>query len=192
MGRPREFDIDRAVDTAMGLFWRQGYAKTSLTDLTHALKITPPSFYFAFGSKEKLFKKALDRYMDTQFAYFDQALCQPTSRGVATFLLKSFAEAYTDPAHPGCLCVNSSSPCSASDDPIRKEIGKWRSSVHGKLSKRFKLAKAQKDLPADADPDDLADYLLIVGTGMALAAQSGASRKDLLCTVTTALNAWPT
>jgi AcrR family transcriptional regulator len=191
MGRPREFDIDQAVDTAVGLFWRKGYEKTSLSDLTHALKITPPSFYFAFGSKEKLFKKALDRYMNTQLAYFDQALCQPTSRGVATLLLKGFAEGYTNPAHLGCLCVNSSSPCSTSDDPIREEIAKWRSSVHDKLSKRFKLAKAQKDLPVDASPDDLTDYLLIVATGMALAAQSGASRKDLLRTVATALKAWP-
>ena len=191
MGRPREFDIDRAVDTAVGLFWRKGYEKTSLTDLTQALKITPPSFYFAFGSKEKLFKKALDRYMDDVFAYFDEALCQPTSRGVATLLLKSFAEGYTNPAHPGCLCINSSSPCSTSDDPIRQEIGKWQSLVHDKLSKRLKLAKAQKDLPVDANPDALTDYLLIVATGMALAAQSGASRKDLLRVVTTALKIWP-
>lgn len=191
MGRPREFDIDKAIDTALDLFWRNGYDKTSLTDLTQALKITPPSFYFAFGSKEKLFKKVLDRYMDVHFAYFDQALCQPTSRGVATLLLQSFAEAYSNPAHPGCLCINSSSPCSTSDDPIRKEIGKWQSSVHDRLSKRLKLAKAQKDLPVDANPDALTDYLLIVATGMALAAQSGASLKDLQRVVTTALKAWP-
>jgi AcrR family transcriptional regulator len=191
MGRPREFDIDRAVDTAMSLFWRQGYQKTSLTDLTQALKITPPSFYFAFGSKEKLFQRALDRYMETQFAYFDQALCQPTSRGVATAFLKGFTEAYTNPEHPGCLCINSSSPCSTSTDPIRKEIAKWQSLIHGKISKRLQLAKAQKDLPVDANPDDLTDYLLIVTSGMALAAQSGASRKDLLRVANTALKTWP-
>jgi AcrR family transcriptional regulator len=160
--------------------------------LTDALKITPPSFYFAFGSKEQLFKKSIECYMSNHFGYFEEALSQPTSLEVAEFLLKGFAQAYTDPAHPGCLCVNSASPCSKRNDVVRHEIAKWRIAVSGKLSSRFKQAKAQKDLPADAHPDDLAQYLLIVGSGMALAAQSGVSRKDLLRTVATALKAWPT
>jgi AcrR family transcriptional regulator len=86
MGRPREFDIDEAIDIALDLFWRNGYEKTSLSDLTGALKISPPSFYFAFGSKEQLFKKALDRYASVQIRHFEEALRQPTSLGVATLL----------------------------------------------------------------------------------------------------------
>ena len=100
MGRPREFDVDKAVDTALDLFWRHGYDKTSLEDLTSAIKITPPSFYFAFGSKEQLFKKSLERYMSNQFGYFEEALSQPTSLGVATFLLKGFAESLYQPGSP--------------------------------------------------------------------------------------------
>ena len=191
MGRPREFDIDEAIDIALDLFWRNGYEKTSLSDLTGALKISPPSFYFAFGSKEQLFKKALDRYASVQIRHFEEALRQPTSLGVATLLLKGFADGYTDPAHPGCLCINSASPCTNGNDPIRQEIAKWRSVLGRKLRKRFKEAKAQKDLPADVNPEDLAQYLLVVGSGMALAAQSGAGRKDLQKIAAIALNAWP-
>ena len=62
MGRPREFDIETALDTAGELFWRKGYEGTSLSDLTGAIGITPPSFYFAFKSKEALFKQVVDRY----------------------------------------------------------------------------------------------------------------------------------
>jgi hypothetical protein len=62
MGRPREFDIEKALDTAGELFWRKGYEGTSLSDLTGAIGITPPSFYFAFKSKEALFKQVVDRY----------------------------------------------------------------------------------------------------------------------------------
>lgn len=52
MGRPREFDIEKALDTAGELFWRKGYEGTSLSNLTGAIGITPPSFYFALKSKE--------------------------------------------------------------------------------------------------------------------------------------------
>ena len=57
MGRPREFDIEKALDTAGELFWRKGYEGTSLSDLTGAIGITPPSFYFAFKSKAALFRQ---------------------------------------------------------------------------------------------------------------------------------------
>ena len=62
MGRPREFDIEKAIETATNLFWEKGYEGTSLSDLTKAIGITPPSFYFAFGSKEGLFRKVIERY----------------------------------------------------------------------------------------------------------------------------------
>ena len=74
MGRPREFDIDKALDTAGELFWRNGYERTSLSDLTEAIGITPPSFYFAFGNKEKLFKQVVDRYQSGHLGFFGEAL----------------------------------------------------------------------------------------------------------------------
>ena len=62
-GRKRAFDDQAALQTAMELFWRQGYEGTSIADLTRALGINPPSLYAAFGSKRDLFEKTLDRYM---------------------------------------------------------------------------------------------------------------------------------
>ena len=62
MGRPRTFDMDQALDQALQVFWEKGYAGTSIADLTEAMGVNPPSLYAAFGNKEKLFKKALDRY----------------------------------------------------------------------------------------------------------------------------------
>jgi AcrR family transcriptional regulator len=191
MGRPREFNLDNAVDTAVDLFWRNGYDKTSLTDLTQALKITPPSFYFAFGSKEALFKKVVERYMAGQNEFLSEALRQPTSRGFVTRLLEGIADLYSDPAHPGCLCGNSMSPCTEQNDPVQKELAKWRAAFSKTLRQRFKQAKLDKDLPSDADPDGLTQYVLIMGYGMALAAQSGASRKQLRLAVATALKTWP-
>jgi AcrR family transcriptional regulator len=62
VGRPRKFDIDEALDRAVLVFWQLGYERTTLTDLCEAMSINRPSLYAAFGTKEQLFHRALDRY----------------------------------------------------------------------------------------------------------------------------------
>ena len=143
MGRPREFDIEKALDTAGELFWRNGYDQTSLSDLTAALKISPPSFYFAFGSKERLFETVLARYVDGHLGFVKEALALPRARAVAERLLNGFADACTDPAHPpGCLGLNCSLPCPEDADPVRRALAEMREQTRDQLCKRFKRAKA--------------------------------------------------
>src|SRR5580692_5598487 len=74
LGRPRSFDIDGALDRALQVFWRTGYEGASLTDLTKAVGVNRPSLYAAFGDKEALFRKALDRYLKGPAAYTQEAL----------------------------------------------------------------------------------------------------------------------
>ena len=192
MGRPREFDIDKALDTAGELFWRNGYERTSLSDLTEAIGITPPSFYFAFGNKEKLFKQVVDRYQSGHLGFFEEALGLPTARAVVERLLYGFADAYTTKPHPpGCLALNCSLPCSDDADSVRQDLADRRKAVKVALRKRLKRSKSDGDLPADANPDTLARYVLTLGWGMAVEAQSGARREDLYRTVKLALKSWP-
>src|SRR2546422_11461601 len=61
-GRPREFDREAALEQAIDVFWRHGYEATSVSDLTAAMGINPPSLYAAFGDKEKLFLEAVEPY----------------------------------------------------------------------------------------------------------------------------------
>ena len=65
MARPRSFDTDSVLTSAMMLFWQQGYEATSIRDLERASGLTAPSLYGAFGNKEALFTAALQRYVDT-------------------------------------------------------------------------------------------------------------------------------
>jgi AcrR family transcriptional regulator len=156
-GRPRAFDVDRALDRVLHLFWRKGYEGTSLSDLTRAMAINRPSLYAAFGDKEALFRRALDRYADGPAAHVRAALDQPTARAVVDHFLRRMADLITNPRNPaGCLNVQGAQACNASAEPIREQLALRRAAGEKALRQRLKRAKAEGDLPRDANPTDLA------------------------------------
>ena len=107
--------MEEAVAAATRLFWR-GYDRTSLTDLTSALGIAPASFYFAFGSKEALFRQVVDRYLSAREDAFEAAFRSATPRDAVAALLRGYVDVVTDPGHaPGCLVVNSSPSAESSE-----------------------------------------------------------------------------
>jgi AcrR family transcriptional regulator len=109
-GRPREFDLDVALDAAIEVFWRQGYEGTTLDDLTRAMGINRPSLYAACGNKEETFMRAVARYAQVDMAHVDEALGQPTARAVAKHFVRSNVLAITDPSKPpGCLSIQGGS-----------------------------------------------------------------------------------
>ena len=99
-GRTRQFDEDEALDRAMEVFWRRGYEGATLPELTAAMGINRPSLYAAFGNKEQLFRKALDRYRSGPVAFVREALKEPTARGVAEGLFRGVVRLLDDPANP--------------------------------------------------------------------------------------------
>lgn len=190
MGRPREFELDGAIEKATGLFWQNGYEGTSLSDLTTAIGISPPSFYFAFGSKEGLFRKVIERYFAEQNKLVEAAFRKPTPRAVVMHFLRGYAEMLTDPLHaPGCLALNSSLPCSAGD-PLRAWLADMREQTRIRFRDRFAEARGAGS-PVGMDADDLARLVMVTAWGLAVEAQSGATRKELRRTVALALPAWP-
>jgi AcrR family transcriptional regulator len=192
VGRPRAFDIDQALDRALQVFWRKGYEGTSLSDLTKAMGINRPSLYAAFGNKEALFRKALDRYAEGPAAYTRKALDEPTARAVVERLLRGVIDLLTDPCTPqGCLAVQGALACGDAADAIRQELISRRVAGEAALRQRLERAIADGDLPADADPADLARYVTTISQGMAVQAAGGASREELQRVVAMALRAWP-
>src|SRR4051812_14500837 len=122
-GRPREFNIERALDAALMLFWRHGYEGTSLAALTDAMGINVPSLYAAFGNKETLFKRALDRYVQRPASYLPTALKQPTARRVVEKLFSGAISMAMNPRHPdGCLLVHGALATGPLSESIRKEL----------------------------------------------------------------------
>src|SRR5262249_47990068 len=94
-GRPREFHPHQARARARDVFWRKGYEGAPISDLPEAMGINRPSLYAAFGNKEELFRKALDRYAQGPAAYTYDALEESTAGAVAARLLREAADALT-------------------------------------------------------------------------------------------------
>ncbi len=192
MARTRDFDLDTAIDSALQEFWRKGYEGTSLTDLTAAMGINRPSLYAAFGNKEGLFRRVLERYVANQGQQLEAALSAPTAREAVERVLYFYADAAGVPDRPrGCLLVQGALACSEDSQPIQRELAEQRDAGEAALAERLKRAKAQGDLPSDESPADLARYVFAVCNGLAVQATGGATRAELRRVVARALLAWP-
>ena len=123
VGRPRNFDPEKALEKALRVFWRRGYEGASLPELTKAMGINRPSMYATFGNKEQLFKKAVDRYCEEPTAYLAECLAAPTVREVAERLIRGTAERLACPKNPrGCLILQGALACGKESESIRRDL----------------------------------------------------------------------
>ncbi|GGA92052.1 TetR family transcriptional regulator [Brucella endophytica] len=193
MGRHREFDVDKALDAVLCVFWRKGYEGASYADLTAAAGVERPALYSAFGNKEAMFRLVLARYYERYLNYFPAALELPTARDVAAYLLHRAVDLHTRyPEHPGCLGVNGVLAGSDEAEPVRQALIEARAAGEAQLRERFERAKAEGDLPDTAKPAALAAFILAVLHGMAVQAKAGFSREMLEAVAEQALSTWPT
>jgi AcrR family transcriptional regulator len=193
-GRPRAFDRDVALRRAMELFWRQGFESTSMTDLTTTMGIASPSIYACFGSKEQLFRQAVELYAATEGLGPRLALQQtPGTRAAILAMLSANADRFADPATPpGCMVVLASVSGSGKNPDLQAFLAERRQEMHTAILERLRRGAAHGDLPPTADAAALATYYMTVLQGMALAARDGATHADLTVVITCAMAAWDT
>ncbi len=192
-GRPRTFDPDAALETAMRLFWEHGYEATSLAQLTEAIGVSAPSLYAAFGDKETLFLRAVERYQarggDQTQALFGEA--KTAREAVARTLLES-AIRLTDPKYPrGCMVVLSAISVSEEAASVQKELMKCRSGWEKEMKRRIERGVKDGDVPQSVNAGALASFYMAVLQGMSLHAKDGASRERLKEIGEAAMGAWP-
>jgi AcrR family transcriptional regulator len=192
MSRAREFDVDHAVDAALHVFWQKGYEGTSLANLTEALGINRPSLYAAFGSKEGLFLRAVDRYIAGPGAPVSAAMNADTAHEVARRMMRFYADAAGQPDRPrGCLLVQGALVCGEEGDSVKRALADKRHFSEGALVARFERARRDGDLAKDARPADLARYVWTVCNGLAVQAVGGATREQLRRVIDIAMRGWP-
>jgi AcrR family transcriptional regulator len=191
-GRTRQFDVDEALDRALEVFWARGYEGTTLPELTRAMGINRPSLYAAFGNKEQLFRKALDRYQAGPMSFLSKALSKSTARAVveATFLGFVRLQRDRDKAR-GCLVVSAALTCGEEAETVRRQLAQLRQLAVTALRERFERAMQEGDLPAGTDCATLARYIATVLNGLAVQAASGATEKELRLVSELALQTWP-
>ncbi len=191
-GRPRSFDLNEVLDKALEVFWQKGYEGASLPDLTQAMGINKPSLYAAFGNKEQLFLKAVERYENRPDAFFYPSLQQPTAYQVIERMLRGAAATACDPEKPsGCLLVQSALSCSDDAMRVKQALIERRQAGAQLLTQRLQRAHAEGDLPADVDPAALANFVITVLHGMSVQASSGTCGAALHAVVEFALRAVP-
>jgi len=189
-GRPREFDTDEALASALRVFWARGYEGASLTELTEAMGITRPSLYAAFGNKEALFKRALDLYQAEKLAYVQSALEAATARGVAERMLEGTIENITSECR-GCLGVIASVSCSHEASPIRDDVQARAQTARCAIVERMQRAIDEGDFTIPVEAEAMTRYLLALLQGISVQAGSDASRDELRRVADAALAIWP-
>lgn len=190
-GRPRSFDRDAVLEKAMEVFWAKGYEATSISDLTEAMGINPPSLYAAFGDKEKLFLEAVERYQASRGA--SCPYCEePTAKGAIRKLLTYMAEELTASTHPrGCMMMMAAVTAGSASRDLQARLARSRTEARERMRERIAAGIEDGDVPAGTDAAALADFFSTIVTGMSLQARDGATRKSLLATVERAMTLFP-
>jgi TetR/AcrR family transcriptional regulator, copper-responsive repressor len=190
-GRPRSFDRDAALERAMEVFWKHGFEGASLSDLTEAMGINPPSLYAAFGDKEHLFLEAVERYQEKRGAACPYADA-PTARDAVERLLTYTASEFSRPCNPrGCLMVMAATTSSTSSPQLQAALAERRAASRARLKARIDRGVREGELPRGTNTATLADFYATILSGMSLQARDGASRRRLMATVESAMRAWP-
>jgi AcrR family transcriptional regulator len=193
-GRPRTFNIDDALDMAVGVFWKQGFLNASLSELTAAMGVNKPSLYAAFGDKEALYLRALERYVSKRLAHLAEALDAESDGRVAVLgFLRALGALYADPKHPGCFVINGAADLGGTSIPpsVEQALRRTLQTNEARLRARLERARRDHDLPEDADSDALASFFMSTVAGMGVLAKAGAKRGKLDAIIDVAMAPWP-
>ncbi len=192
-GRPRGFNRETALLRAMEVFWAHGYEGATLAALQSAMGgITPPSFYAAFGSKEALFREAVEIYSKTLGAPMARALEEPsTAREAVAALLHASINAFSKPGLPrGCMLVLGAIDSSPANRAIRDYLRRLRARRQKTILRRLQRGLKEGEFGRGLDLRALASFYATVIDGLAIQARDGASRKTLVSAADCALAAW--
>ncbi|WP_153005355.1 TetR/AcrR family transcriptional regulator [Aureimonas ureilytica] len=180
-GRPREFDFDRALNAAMLEFWKNGYSATSLSDLSRCMRISSPSIYAAYGSKEELFTSTIKYYQDNYATELKSSLSVNDSFfcKIENFL-ESAIDLYTRSDLPkGCFLLLAHASNSPDDGILQTYLSRarwsWVATVKDIIDEAIKIGELRAETPSDA----IAMMTVATLQGLAVAARDGVCKDRL-------------
>jgi len=185
MARPREFDVDTALERALDVLWSKGYEATSLDDLCEATDLSRSSLYATFGSKRKLLLRSVERYVERRTPNIAAILARPVPiRDAFAALLQEFIDQIVSgPGRRGCFLGN----CAA-------ELARSDRAAMAQVREGLARAKTRGELRSDADVMALARFLTSAIQGLRLVGKVNPNRpalKDIAKTMLQCLGEQP-
>ncbi len=180
-GRPREFDIDRALEPATQQPWAVGYEATSLQDLLKSMGLSKSSLYQTFGNKHELFIRCLDHYQQSMVDKLNEQLDSSDSvkQFIGNFLEGVIAEAKNSSGRKGCLLVNTANELSQRDADIAKAVTDGTVNVAKLFQQAIELGKQKKEINVDTSTEHLVSYLITSISGLRTMIKAGAETSTL-------------
>lgn len=179
IGRPIEFDPEKALDAAVDVFWCKGYEATSMSDLLTAMKLSKSSLYQSFGSKRQLFTRCLTRYQERFTSELNHGLKEAKSgRRFIESVFQAVAETAQQPeGEKGCLVGNSASELGQRDTVFAKPVAQGLRGLGEVFKAALKRAQTEGDVPPHADLNALASYLVSSMTGLRTLIKAGLDKR---------------
>lgn len=180
-GRPRSFDRAKALEAALGVFWKKGFAPATIAELCAAMGINPPSLYAAFGNKAQLFMEAVEHYERLYWDdTWDRMSAEPDVHAAIEGFFSDAANILTTPDAPcGCVVVMGAINVPAEFQSVADALRQLREEGRRLFLERLELGLSDGQLPRGTDIDRLATTLNTLLQGMSIEASDGASRARL-------------
>lgn len=174
VGRPRKRTVEETLELAMQTFWERGYASTSIKDLSDAIGVGPSSLYNTFGSKEALYARCLEAYVERKSGWLREALDRQPLQAALFAVLERAPTVYTAPGPHGCAVLSACKRPEPHDAAVE-----WRAHTLGFFRERLEAGQAAGELPSDIDPAAVARLLLATLSGLSQQARDGATLDEL-------------
>jgi TetR/AcrR family transcriptional regulator, transcriptional repressor for nem operon len=186
MARTLEFDVDNALDKAMRLFWKSGYASTSLRELLNSMGIGEGSFYNTLKSKKHVYLESLRHFNATIGRERGAALLTPPTATLGIrALFHCVLDCLDDPKAPSRLCLMSGSLSREvlAESELRKYVQAQIAEFGEAIGARLTADKEAGRLPADFEPQIVAPVIVTYLQGIFRMALLSYDRKNFECQI---------
>lgn len=181
MARPREFDVDTALERALDVLWSKGYEATSLDDLCEATDLSRSSLYATFGSKRKLLLRSVERYVERRTPHIAAILARPLPiRDAFAALLQEFIDQIvTGPGRRGCFLGNCAAELPRGDRLAMAQVRQGLECTQAIFHDALARAKTRGELSPGVDLAALAGFLTTAIQGLRLVGKVNPNRTAL-------------
>ena len=178
MARPREFDEAAALEAALECFWQRGYEATSVRDLAASMGLTAPSLYNAFGDKQQLFARALDRYLHctTRDRLKRLESSVPPKDAIFRFFAEIIEHSITDKKRKGCFLVNSALEVAPHHSDVSIVVADQFADIEGFFKRMVLAGQAEGTVPGNINARDMSRLLLGLLLGLRVLARTTPNR----------------